>query len=82
MTQYNTFNIKLSNLQLKKLKLGIINRTDVTLKISSNIVFDSNDENKFRHVLLLTNTQVSELRKAFASSVPANMKLSKFNCIK
>ena len=49
----------------------------VTLKISSNFVGDSNDENNFPHKLLLTNTQVSKLRKAFANNSSANIKLSK-----
>ena len=31
----------------------------------------------FRHKLLLTNTQVSKLRKAFANNPSANIKLSK-----
>ena len=61
MTQYNTFNVKLSNLQLNKLKSRIKNVTEVTLKISSNVVGDSNDENNFPHKLLITNTQVSKL---------------------
>ena len=56
MTQYNTLNVKLLNSQLKKLKLGIKNGTEVTLKISSNVAGDSNDENNFAHELLLTNT--------------------------
>ena len=47
------------------------------MKISSNVVGDSNDENNFRHKLLLTNTQVSRLRKAFANGSSANIKLSK-----
>ena len=58
MTQYNTLNVKLSNSQLNKLKSGIKNNTEVTLKISSNVVGDYNDENNFLHRLLLTNTQV------------------------
>ena len=33
MTQCNTLNVKLSNLQLNKLKLGIRNGTEVTSKI-------------------------------------------------
>ena len=61
MTQYNNLNVKLSNSRLNKLKLGIKNGTEVTLKISSNVVGDSNDENNFPHKLLLTNTQVSKL---------------------
>ena len=77
MTQYNTLNVKLSNSQLNKLKLGIKNNTEVTLKISSNVVGDSNDENNFLHKLLLTNTQVSKLRKAFVNNSSANIKLSK-----
>ena len=36
---------------------------------------DSIDENNFPHKLLLTNTQVSRLRKAFANNSSANIKL-------
>ena len=64
MTQYNTLNVKLSNLQLDKFTSGIKNNTEVTFKISSNVVGDSDDENIFPHKLLLTNTQVSKLYKA------------------
>ena len=77
MNQHNTLNVKLSNLQLNKLKSGIKNGTKVTLKISSNVVGDSNDENNFPHKFLLTNTQVSKLHKAFANGSSANIKLSK-----
>ena len=38
---------------------------------------DSNDENNFPHKLLLTNTQVSRLRKVFSNGSSANIKLSK-----
>ena len=38
MTQYNTLNVKLSNFQLNKLKSGMKNGTEVTLKISLNVV--------------------------------------------
>ena len=47
------------------------------MKISANVVGDSNDENNFPHNLLLTNTQVSKLCKAFANGSSANTKLSK-----
>ena len=77
MNQYNTLNVKLSNSQLSKLKLEIKNGTEVTLKISSNVVGDSNDENNFLHKLLFTNTQVSKLRNAFANGSSANVTLSK-----
>ena len=77
MTQYNTLNVKLSNSQLNKLKCGIKNGTEVTLKISSNVDGDSNDENNFLHNLLLTNTQFSRICKAFSNGSSANIKLSK-----
>ena len=47
------------------------------MKISSNIAGDSNNENYFPHKLLLINTQVSKLDKAFANNSSANVKLSK-----
>ena len=77
MTQYNTLNVKLSNSQLNKLKPRTKNGTEITLKISSNVVSDSNDEKNFLHKLLLTNKPVSKLRKAFANNSSANIKLSK-----
>ena len=77
MTQYNFLNVKLSNSPFKKLKSGIKNGTEVTLKLSQNVVVDSNDENNFPHKLLLTNTQVPRLRRAFSNNSSANIKLSK-----
>ena len=68
MTQYNTLNLKLSNCQLNKFKPGIKNGIEVTLKISSNVVGDSNDKNNFPRDLLLTNTQVLRFCKAFAKN--------------
>ena len=64
----------MSNSQLNKLKSGIKNGTQVTLKISSIIVRDSYDENNFSHKLSLTNTQVSKLFKVFANGSSANIK--------
>ena len=68
MNWYNTLNVKLSNSQLNKLKCGIKNGTEVTLKISSNVVDGSNDENNFSHKLLLTNTQISKLHKVLGNN--------------
>ena len=56
------------NSQLNKLKSGIKIETEVTLKFSSNVVGGSNDENNFLHKLLLTNTQVPKLYKAFSNN--------------
>ena len=47
MTQYNTLHVKLSNLHINKLKSGTKDGTEQTLKISSNVAGDSNDENNF-----------------------------------
>ena len=77
MTQYNTLNVKLSNSQLNKLKSGIKNRTEVTLKLSSNLIGNFNDETKISHKLLLTSTQVSMIHKVFANGLSANIKFSK-----
>ena len=67
MTQYNSLNVKLSNSQLNKLKSSIKNQTNVVLRISSNMVGNSNDNINFPHELLLTNRQVPNIRKAFAN---------------
>ena len=77
MFQYNTLKVRLSYSELNKLKSGIKNGTEVTLKISSIVAGDSNDENNFPHKLSLTNTQVWRHRKAFANSSSANIKWSK-----
>ena len=65
MTQYNTLNVKLSNSQLNKLKFAIKNRTEATLNLSSNLIGISNDEINFPHKSILTDRQVSKIRKAF-----------------
>ena len=72
MTQYSTLAVKLSNSQLNDLKPAIRNGTKVTLNLSLNVVGDSNDETNYPHKLLLTNAQVSKLRKAFANDFLAN----------
>ena len=77
MTQYKILNVKLSNSQLNKLKSSIKNNTQVIVNLSSNVVGDSSDESDFPHKLLLTNTQVSRLCKAFANNSSGNMKLFK-----
>ena len=49
MTINNSLNVKLSNSQIDKLKTVIKSGTEVTLKIWSNIIADSYDENNFQH---------------------------------
>ena len=55
MTQYNNLNVKLSNSQLNKLQSSIKNEIDVILRLSSNMIGNSDDETNFPHKLLLTN---------------------------
>ena len=59
MTHYNKMSVKLSNLQLNKLKSVVKNTTEVTLRLSSNLI--ANDENDFLHKLLITDRQVLNL---------------------
>ena len=77
MTQYNSLNVKLSNSQFSKLKSSIRNETDVVLRITSNMVSNSNDDTNFPHELLLTNGQVANICKAFAKNTSTDIKLSK-----
>ena len=62
----------MSNSQLNKLKSGIKNDTKVTLNLSSNITGDANNETNIPHKLLLTNTQVWKICKAFKNDLTAN----------
>ena len=62
MTQYNTLNVKLSNSQLNKLKSGIKKDNEITLKLSSNFIGDSNNEKNFVHKLLSINKKVNILK--------------------
>ena len=75
MTQYNSLNVKLSNSQLNKLNSAIKNESKVALKSSSKMI--SNNETNFPHELLLTDRQVSNIRKSFANNSSIDIKLSK-----
>ena len=75
MTQYQSVNVKLSNLQLNKLKSATKDATDVTLTSSSNMI--GTNETSFPYNLLLTYRQVSSPRKFFANQSFVNTKLSK-----
>ena len=77
MTQYNRVNVKLSRPQLNKLKAAIKNKNDVVIRLSPNMIVDSNDKTNFPHELLLTDRQVSSIRRAFANNSSINIKFSK-----
>ena len=65
ITHYNSLNVKLSISQLDRLKSlsAIKNETEVVLRLSSNMVSNSDDETNFLHELSLTNRKVANLRK-------------------
>ena len=75
MTQYNSLSVKLSNSQLNKLKSAIKNESEVVLRLSSNMI--GNNEINFPHELLLTDRELSSLRKSFANNSSGDIKLSK-----
>ena len=75
MTQYKSLNVRPSNSQLNKLKSAIKKKSEVVLRLSSNMISD--DETSFPHKLLLTNREVANLRKAFAGKSSNDIKLSK-----
>ena len=75
MTQYNSLNVKISSSQLNKLKPTMKSESEVVLRLSSDMTGD--DETNFPHKLLLTNRQVTNLRKAFANYLSTDIKLSK-----
>ena len=77
MTLYNNLNVKPSNSQLNELKSVIKNETEVVLRLSSNMIGNSDDETNFPHNLLLINRQVANLRKVFANNSSVNIRLSK-----
>ena len=82
MTQYNSLNVKLSNSQLNKLNSAIKNETDAVLRLSSNMIGNSDDEANFPHKSLLTNRQITNLRKAFANHTSADIRLSNLNYLR
>ena len=77
MTQYNRVNVKLAPSQLNKLKSAIKNENNVVIRLSLNMIGDSNDKGNFPHELLLTNKQVSSICKAFANNSSVDIKFSK-----
>ena len=72
MTQRSSVTIKVSN----------SNESGLDLKLSSNMISNSNDETNFLYELLVTDRQVANLRKTFANNLLTNIKLSKLQISK
>ena len=73
MVEYSKVNVKSSDIQLKKLKTAVKNKTGTTLRISLKM-FNGND---MPHELLLTTRQKTKLRNAFNNNMSTDLKLSK-----
>ena len=62
MIQYNNLNVKLSTSQLNKLKSAIENKSEIVLRLSSNLIDNYDNKTNFPHKLILTNRQVANPR--------------------
>ena len=73
MVEYSKVNVKLSDMQLKKLKTVVKNKIGTTLIMSLKIL----DGNDLPLELLLTTRQKTKLRNAFNNNMSTELKLSK-----
>ena len=73
MVGYSKANVKLTDIQLKKLKTAVKNKTRTTLRMGLKI-FDAND---LPHELLLKTRQKTKLRNAFNNNMSTEIRLSK-----
>ena len=73
IVEYSKVNVKSSDIQLKKLKLVVKDKTGTTLRMSLKM-FDGDD---LPHELLLTTRQKTKLRNAFFNNMSTYLKLSR-----
>ena len=73
MVEYSKVNVKLSDMQLKKLKDAVKNNAGTTLRISLKIF----NRNHLPHELSLTTRQKAKLRNALNNNMSTDIKLSK-----
>ena len=73
MVEYSKVNVKLSDMQLKKSKTAVENKTGTTLRMNLKM-FNGND---LLHELLLTARQKTKLRNSFNNNMSTDLKLSK-----
>ena len=73
MVEYNKVNVKLTDIQLNKLKPAVKNKTGTTLRMSLKML----DENDLPHDLLLITRQKTKLRNAFNNNMSTDIILSK-----
>ena len=73
MVRYNKINVKLSDLQLNKLKNAVKNNQGTTLRMNIRMFNGDN----LPHELLLTRRQTTRLRNATENNISTDIKLSK-----
>ena len=73
MVECNTVNVKLSNLQLNKLKSAVKNKQGTTLRMNARMF----NGNNLPHELFLTQRQITKLRNAIENNMSTDTKLSK-----
>ena len=73
MAEYSNVNAKLTNKQLKKLKIAAENKTGTTLRMSLKMF----NEKDLPHELLLTTKQKTKLRNALNNNMSTDINLSK-----
>ena len=72
MVEYSKVNVKLSDMELKKLKTAVKNKTSTALGMNLKMF----NENDLPHELLLTR-QKTKLRNSFTNNMSTDLKLSK-----
>ena len=73
MVEYSKANVKLTDMQLKKLKTALKNKTGTSLRMSLKML----DGNNLPYKLLLTTRQKTQLRNAFENNMSTDIRLSK-----
>ena len=73
MVEYSKVNVKLSNRQLKKMKIAVKDKTETNLRMSWKMT----NGNDLSHELFLTGRQKTELRNAFDNNMSTDLTLSK-----
>ena len=73
MVEYNTVNVRLSDLQLNKLETAVKNQTGVTLRMNIKMF----NGNSLPHQLFLTTRQTTKQRNAIKNSMSTDIELFK-----
>ena len=79
MVEYSKVNVKLTDMQLEKLKTVDKNKTGTTLRttLRMSCLMEMLDGNDLPHELLLITRQKTKLRNTFSNNTSTDLKLSK-----